>query len=259
MSCPICGVSSGGQFCVACGRPLTAALPATATATAVSTREREQPARTFDDRAQDEPSVELTPPAAEAAPVQTESAPWLGLITVVVGIVAVAVAVVMLASRGIGPFGVQQPAPPVTQAVGAPVSSYRASSTAADSRPDAIGDKDPATAWHSDGNGEGQWIEIRLDRHVEIDHLLVWNGDQRSADSFRATDRVREVQIVFPEDGKKYTATFLDRPTNFRVDVPDPPRARRIRIKVLSTYGAAGQVALSEVEALVNGSATPAE
>jgi hypothetical protein len=291
MSCQVCGVASvGGQFCVACGQPLSSVL--TSTATAVTTREREQPSRntwlafqeirllacpkcgapnsaarwrcarcgeTFDDRADDEPSVEVTPPVDDAPPVQPESAPWVALITVVVGVAAVAVAVTMLASRGVGPFGPSEPVAPVPRAALATVAGYEASSTAADSAPDLVADGDPATAWRTEGDGVGKWIELRLESAVKIDHLLVWNGDQSSSRSFTGTDRVRDVMIVFPDGNKRYTAAFPDRNANFRVDMPDPPVARRLRIRIRTVHGNAGQAALSEIEALVNSSTAPAQ
>jgi hypothetical protein len=291
MSCQVCGVTSvGGQFCVACGQPLSSVL--TSTATAVTTREREQPSRstwlafqeirllacpkcgapnsaarwqcarcgeTFDDRADNEPSAEVTPPVEDAPPVQPESAPWVALVTVVVGVAAVAVAVAMLASRGVGPFGAQEPPAPVPQAAQATVAEVHASSTAADSAARLVSDGDPATAWRTEADGDGQWIELRLESVVQIDHLLVWNGDQSSNRSFAGTDRVRDVMIVFPDADKRYTATFPDRNANFRVDMPDPPPASRIRIRIRSVHGDTGQAALSEIEALVNSSTTPAE
>jgi len=282
--------SVGGQFCVACGQPLSAVLASTATA--VTTREPERRSRstwlafqeirllacpkcgapnsaarwqcarcgeTFDDRANDEPSVEVTPPPEDAVPVQPESAPWVALITVVVGVAAVAVAVAMLASRGVGPFGSPEEPAPVTQAAQAKVEEVRTSTTAVDSSQGLVADGDPTTAWRTDGDGVEQWVELRLASAVQIDHLLVWNGDQSSNRSFTGTDRLRDVVIVFPDVGKQYTATFPDRNANFRVDMPDPPVARRIRIAVTSVYGDAGQAALSEVEALVNSSAASAE
>lgn len=290
MSCQVCGVTSvGGQFCVACGQPLSSVL--TSTPTAVTTHEQERPSRntwlafqeirllacprcgapnsaarwqcarcgeTFDDRANDEPSGEVTLPE-DAPPVQPESAPWVALITVVVGVAAVAVAVAMLASRGVGPFGPAEADVPVPQAAQATVAEVRTSTTAADSTQGNIADGNPATAWRTDGDGAQQWVELRLASMVEIDHLLVWNGDQSSSRSFTGTDRVRDVLIIFPDADKQYTATFPDRNANFRVDMPDPPITGRIRILVESVYGDAGQAALSEIEALVNSSTPLAE
>lgn len=291
MSCQICGASSaGGQFCIGCGQPLAAVM--TSTATALSTREREQPPRstwlafqeirllacprcgapnsaarwrcarcgeTFDDRAHDEPSIEITPVPEEAPAVQPESAPWVALITVVVGVAAVAVAVAMLASRGVGPFGSSDVAAPGSQAFEAPIDTVRAATTATDSSAGLVADDDPTSAWRSDGDGVDQWVELRLDSAGQIDHLLVWNGDQSSGRAFSSTDRVRDVLIEFPDADKRYSATFPNRNANFRVDMPDPPVARRIRIQILSVYGDADQAALSEVLALVNTPPTSGE
>lgn len=288
MSCQVCGVTSaGGQYCVACGQPLAAELaPAV---TALATRERARPARntwlqfqeirllacpkcgapnsaarwqcarcgeTFDDRAHEEPSVEITPPVEEPAAVQPEPAPWLGLVTAVAGVAVVAVAVVLLASRGVGPFASGEAAAPVTPAAQAEIVEIRASDGAAETGVQGlVADRDPATAWYVEGDAVDEWLELRLDTAVQIDHLLVWNGDQRNDDSFEAASRVRDVLISFPDVGKRYTAVFPNVNANFRVDMPDPPVSKRVRIKVLSVWNSdAGRTALSEIEALVKSS-----
>lgn len=286
MSCDVCGATSaGGQFCIACGRPLTPALtPATAT---VGTRERPRQARSnwlsfqeirllacprcgapnsaarwhcarcgaaFDERAQQHASAEAATPTTEAPPVQPESARWLALITIVAGVAVVAVAVVMLASRGVGPFGADSDGASVTQAARAGVADVSASSPAGGpSALRALTDGDPATAWHIGGDASGQWIELRLKESVQIDHLLIWNGDQGSGDSFAHSNPVKDVLISFPDVGKGYTATFPNRTANFRVDMIDPPVSNRIRIQIRDVYGGEQPLtALSEVEALVN-------
>lgn len=290
MSCQVCGVdSAGGQFCVACGQPLAAELaPA---ATAVATRERARPARntwldfqeirllacpkcgapnsaarwqcarcgeTFDEQAVQEAVAELAPSVDEPPAVQPEPAPWLGLITIVAGVAVVAVAVVMLASRGVGPFGSDDAATPVTQATQAGIEQVRASDRAAESGVQrSIADGDTATAWWVEGDATGEWIELRLDTAVQIDHLLVWNGDQRDDASFAAANRVRDVLISFPDVGKRYTARFANVNANFRVDMPAPPVSKRIRIRIMSVYGGdAERTAISEIEALVNSSSS---
>lgn len=290
MSCQACGVSTtGGQFCVACGQPLAAEF--VSAATAVATRERSHPPRntwlefqeirllacpkcgapnsaarwqcarcgeTFAEGTDEESSAEITPRVDDALPVQPEPAPWLGLITVVAGVAVVAVAVVMLASRGVGPFGADEPPMPVTQATQAGIEGVRASDLAAAAGVQSnVADRDPATAWWIEGDPTGEWIELRLETSVQIDHLLVWNGDQSDDASFAAADRVREVLIAFPDAGKRYTAVFADVNANFRVDMPDPPVSKRIRIKILSVYdGDADRTAISEIEALVNSSSS---
>lgn len=89
---------------------------------------------------------------------------------------------------------------------------------------------------------------------MQIDHLLVWNGDQRDEDTFAATNRVREVMISFPDVGKQYTAEFPNVGAHFRVDMIAPPVSNRVRITIENVYGDADVTAITDVEALVNGS-----
>jgi hypothetical protein len=119
-----------------------------------------------------------------------------------------------------------------------------------------VADGSLETAWRTNGPGTDEWIEFRLGSETRIDHLLVWNGDQRDADRFNEINRVRSVLITF-QGGKSYTAEFPDRSGNFRVDMPNPPVARRIRIDITGVYGSNDHAALTEVEALVN--AEPAD
>ncbi len=290
MSCQACGVTSaGGQYCVSCGQPLVPAM------SAVAVRERARPERntnawlalqeirllacpkcgapnsaarwqcarcgeTFADRGDDELPADVTPTSDQVTPTQPEPAPWLGLITVVAGVAVVAVAVVLLASRGVGPFSSDGDATAVSPMVQAGVTEVRSSGSAATASVQrGLVDGDPATAWLVEGDAEDEWVELRLDKAAKIDHLLVWNGDQRDDSSFASTNRVRDVLISFPDARKRYTAVFPDVDANFRVDMVDPPVSKRIRIKIKSVYGDANRTALSEVEALVNSpsAATP--
>ncbi|HEX6254572.1 MAG TPA: discoidin domain-containing protein [Euzebyales bacterium] len=287
MSCQICGAAAGaGQFCVDCGQPLPALLASTATA--VSTKERERPSRnpwlefqeirllacprcgapnsaarwqcarcqhTFvHDASADELSAEITPAPDEAAPAPTESAPWVALISVVVGMAAVAVAVAMMASRGVGPFASSEDAAPVALVKPAEV-EVRTSGSGPGGVGIHVADGKLETAWRTSGAGPDEWIELRLGSETRIDHLLVWNGDQRDPETFDSFNRVRSVLITFPDGGKSYTAEFPDRSGNFRVDMPDPPVARRIDIKVTGVHGSNDHAALTEVEALIAGEA----
>lgn len=290
MSCQVCGNrSASGQFCVSCGQ-----LLATSAATAVGTQERERPQRTswlafqeirllacprcgapnsaarwrcarcghgFTEAADDTPSAELTPPEAEAPAVQPESAPWLAVITGVVGVAAVGLAVALLVARGFGPFGGDGPATPVSHATQATVEKVRASTNEAGAGAELVHDGDVATAWHSFGAGDVQWIELRLASPAKIDHLLVSNGDQRSTGAFDETARVRDVVITFPDVDRSYTAEFPDSTGRFRVDMQDPPVSSRVRIVVENAWdgrdepvslAAVDGVALSEVTALID-------
>lgn len=285
MSCAACGVpADGGQFCVRCGQPLTPVLAPAATSVAV--REAPRPPRNawlslqeirllacprcgapnsaarwhcarcgtrFDEPAADDATpVEWAAATEDTAAVQPEAAPWLTLITVVAGVAVLVVAVVLLASRGVGPFKGQSEATTVVQATEVPIDGADASSAAdADSGARRLIDGDTGTAWRVDAGGT-EWIELRLDEPVRVDHLLVWNGDQASDASFAATNRVAEALIIFPEVDKGYHTFFEDIDDNFRIDIPHAPTTDRIRIEVVDTEGGHDVTALSEIEALAS-------
>lgn len=292
MSCQACGVtSSEGQFCVACGQPLHAELASTATA--VATRERATPVRstwldfqeirllacpkcgapnsaarwqcarcgeTFDDRVDEAPLAEVAPIVDEGPVVQPEPVRWLGLITVIAGVAVIVVALLMLVLRGVGPFGDADDAPASQTASAGVTKAVGSDQATAAGGLKLLYDDEPATAWSMEGDPTGEWLELQLKSAVQIDHLLVWNGDQRDNDSFAAANRVRDVLISFPDVGKQYNATFPNVNANFRVDMPDPPVSRRIRIEIKNVHGGdAGRTALSEIQALVNGASSTAE
>lgn len=203
------------------------------------------------------PSI-VAPPAHAAGDepagvpaVPAESARWLALITVIAGVAVVAVAVMMLAARGIGPFS-SRAQPAVPQARQAVVDEVAAST--AMSEAGSLVDDDPTTAWTVGDVSEGdQWVDLHLGQPTRIDRLIVWNGDQRSADTFAQRSRVRDVRIEFPQTGRTYKAEFLDQDGFFIVQMkPAPPISDRVRVVVDTVYGdAAGPAALSGLEALV--------
>jgi hypothetical protein len=157
----------------------------------------------------------------------------------------------MMASRGVGPFASAEDAAPVASVAPADV-KVRASGSGPGGVGAHVADGRMESAWRTSGPGTDEWIELRLGSETRIDHLLVWNGDQRDPDTFSNVNRVRSVLITFPDGGKSYTADFPDRSGNFRVDMPDPPVARRVRIEITGVYGHNDHAALTEVEALIN-------
>lgn len=278
MSCRICGTHTvDGQYCMACGQPsdAVAGTPATALATrrrperstwlafqeirllacpkcgAPNSAARWLCARcgeTMDDQTPDIAALPGARPddtADEPATVQPESAPWLAVITGVVSVAALAVAVAMLVTRGVGPFGGEEERAALPTFAEVPVEDITAS--AAGGAAENLTDKDTATAWRVSGDGAGHWVQIELERPVQIDHLLVWNGEVGEA----GTNRVKDVMISFPDVGKSYTAEFLADDANFRVDMEDPPVSSRIRIEILSAHGDAGRTGLTDVKALM--------
>jgi len=287
MSCSICGApSSGGQYCIGCGEPLGS--PLAASRTAVGTRQRARPApgawlalqeirllacpkcgapnsaarwrcarcgQTFDDRDRDENTpLEATPEQAVA--VQPESARWLVLITAAAGVAVVAVAVMMMSARGIGPFGAPADHTAVADAVPIVVDHVDASDEGADGASVTnLVDGDSATAWQLSGAGMGEWVELHFGQPVQIDYLLVSNGDQRSDGSFRAASRVAGMVIEFPDSDKVYEVKELpDRQQNVRVTLKRrPPVTDMIRIRITSVHDREiGVTALSEIEALAH-------
>lgn len=292
MSCSICGAASdGGQYCIGCGEPLGS--PLTASRTAVSTRQRARPApgawlalqeirllacpkcgapnsaarwrcarcgQTFDDRDRDESTpLEATPEQAVA--VQPESARWLVLITAATGVAVVAVAVMMMSARGIGPFGGNIDQMAVADAV--PVSVDRVEASDDGTEGGAIAnliDGESTTAWQLAGTGIGEWVELHFGQPVQIDYLLVSNGDQRSDRSFAAASRVKGLVIEFPDSDKVYEVEELpDRQQNVRVTMKRrPPVTDMIRIRITSVHdGEIGVTALSEIEALAHSGPRP--
>lgn len=282
MSCGFCGaLSSGGQYCVGCGEPLGPTL--TTSRAAVGTRERARPApgawlalqeirllacprcgapnsaarwrcarcgEAFDEHEGDDETPGEPAPEDDVA-VQPESARWLVLITAAAGVAVMAVAVMMLAARGIGPFRAQEAPTALTEATVTPVDDADASDPGAGTVDNVI-DGDPTTAWQLAGAGIGEWVELRFRQPVQIDHLLVWNGDQRNEGSFNAASRIKELLIEFPDADKVYQVTLPDRRGKVRVTTARrPPVADVIRLKIVSVYGGqTGVTGLSEIEAL---------
>jgi DNA-directed RNA polymerase subunit RPC12/RpoP len=292
MSCGFCGaLSSGGQYCVGCGEPLGTTL--SASRTAVQTRERARPApgawlalqeirlvacpkcgapnsaarwrcarcgEAFEEGERDDETPSAVT-ADEVVTAQPESARWLVLITVAAGVAVLAVAGMMLAARGIGPFNAHEEAAAVTEATATPIEDVDASEQGADGGTvDNVVDGDTTTAWQLAGAGIGEWVELRFAQPVQIDHLLIWNGDQRSEGSFNSASRIRELLIEFPNADKAYRVTLPDRRDKVRITTERrPPLADVIRLKIQTVYGGqTGVTAVSEISALTAGSA-PAE
>ena len=184
------------------------------------------------------------------------------LITAAAGVAVLAVAIMMLAARGIGPFQTRQAPTALLEA--SPIAIDRVE--ASDQGPDGgsvqnLVDGDTATAWQLTGTGVGEWVDVRFDRPVQIDHLLISNGDQRSEGGFAAAGRVKELLIVFPNADKAYKVELPDRPDSVRVTTHGrPPVSDEIRLKIVSIHeGRIGVTALSEIQALTSSRDAAAE
>lgn len=284
MNCGICGaLSTGGQYCVGCGEPLGSTL--TASRTAVGTRERARPApgtwlalqeirlvacpkcgapnsaarwrcarcgEGFDERDNNDSVIGETTSSSQEIAAQPESARWLVLITAAAGVAVLAVAVMMLAARGVGPFRAEAHATALAEAIAIAVADVEASDqgTEGGSVHNLI-DGDQTTAWQVTGTGVGEWVELRFGQQVQIDYLLVSNGDQRSDSSFAAANRVKDLLIEFPNARKVYRVELPDRSDTVRITTKRrPPVTDVIRLKILDFHGQTDVTALSEIEAL---------
>lgn len=284
MTCGICGaLSTGGQYCVGCGEPLGSTL--TAARTAVGTRERARPApgawlalqeirlvacpkcgapnsaarwqcarcgEGFDDSDSDDGTESEASPAEDVV-AQPESARWLVLITAAAGVAVIAVAIMMLAARGVGPFRSQGEAASLAEAVPIAVAEVEASDSVIEGGSVRnLVDGEETTAWQVAGTGIGEWVELRFGQPVQIDYLLVSNGDQHSDSSFAAANRVKDLLIEFPNARKVYRVELPDRSDSVRITTQrQPPVTDVVRLKILDVHGEqTGITALSEVEAL---------
>jgi hypothetical protein len=285
MNCSICGaLSTGGQYCVGCGEPLGSTL--TAQRTAISTRERARPApgtwlalqeirlvacpkcgapnsaarwrcarcgEGFGEHDNsDSITGETTSSTGEVA-AQPESARWLALITAAAGVAVIAVAIMILAARGVGPFRSEDQATALAEAIAIPVAHVEASSPGIEGG--SVGnlvDGDETTSWRVAGTGRDEWIELRFGEPVQIDYLLVSNGDQRNDSTFAAASRIKDLLIEFPNARKAYRVGLPDSFDSVRITTKTrPPVTDVIRLKILDVHeGQTSIAALSEIEAL---------
>lgn len=238
--CPACGAPNAKSR-RACGR-----CHASLTRTPVAVRDAPAPT----------PPAPPAPPSpapgdfgpavrAQAPPARP---PWLllglfgGAALVFLGVTAT-----LLIARGVGPFPARDGEVPVVEPLG--VARVRASSAQAAEPSERLVDGDPETAWAEDspGPGVGEWVEVALDTGARVGRVTIWNGDQRG-ERFLLRNRVRELRIDVA--GERFTVELLDTQGPQVIELPRPVRADRLRLTVLSVYGASpdADTALSGVE-----------
>jgi hypothetical protein len=175
-------------------------------------------------------------------------------------VAVLAVAIMMLAARGVGPFGAEDEASALAEAIPLAVAHVEASDPGAGGgSDDNLIDDDETTAWQVAGTGVGEWVELRFGEPVQIDYLLVSNGDQRNDSSFAAAGRVKDLLIEFPNARKVYRVGLPDRSDSVRVTTQGrAPVTEVIRLKILTVHpGQTRITALSEIEALSHPAPAP--
>lgn len=172
--------------------------------------------------------------------------PWLAGAVVLSACIVLGLAAVVLAQRGIGPFGGagrDRGGPDVVE-----LRVLRASSALGDAQAGRLVDGDPRTPWIEGMPGPGidAWVDLALGGRVEIQRLLVWNGDQ-SPGSFARRNRVRGLRIHV--GGERFSVELLDAEGPQAVELPRAVTADRIRLQIASAYGGrlGTETALSEV------------
>lgn len=199
------------------------------------------------------------PPVADPLVADDDDGPLPGmliLVTIVVSVAALAVALTMLSARGIGPFAgpspdSELPSETATIEVAAVAASSSLEPEGATTYDAAnLIDGDPTTAWNEGepGDGEGQWVDLVLERPSIVTGVLLWNGYQ-SGDFYAQHNRVRRVQLVLGDD-RTFAVQLLDRRGPQAINLPEPVTTSRIRLEIAGTFPGSiyNDAALSELE-----------
>jgi len=116
-----------------------------------------------------------------------------------------------------------------------------------------------STSWAEDerGDGEGTWVEVRLDQTTEVSSVSIWPGNLvRGTRSVREASRPKRVTVVFsggPEGEVEVEKRVLDPVdhgllrTDLRLDEPVKARTVRIRVDEVYTGGLRSDLYIAEI------------
>lgn len=115
---------------------------------------------------------------------------------------------------------------------GMTVRAATASSSLQDHSADLAIDGDPSTAWVEGASGPGteEWLEVELPEPVEVRRLVIWNGDQSTAEAFAEHGRVASLRIEVED--RQFRVEMLDITGPQGVDLPAGVRTDRVRLVV---------------------------
>lgn len=224
VECDACGAGNAASrpLCARCGTPLHDEIPGGDALPEVAVPAQPE-VRARRSRPSDSPSVLLS-------------------LVVLAGLITAGVLLSLVTSR--------VTTPEVT-AIRAGVDLRAASaSTARDGHPASlVMDGDPATAWIADlqVGGPEQWIELRLAQLVDVDRIVLWNGDQGS--EIRWTEHGWASGIRIEVDDRQFRVQLDHALGSQAIDLPGAVTADRLRIVVeAATPGTRHQdVAISEI------------
>jgi hypothetical protein len=194
----------------------------------------------------------FTPPAPTEAD-DDRARRWLAPVLAVAGVVALVV--IALAIAGLGPFDQGPSIADVAfdeqgysqDPARLPLANIATLSTLPDQggesfAPTQMVDDDPATAWNSDGGGDGpdqgvgERIDIELAEPAWIDRMIVANGDQRDPDTYAANARVKRAQLTL-DGGITFVINLLDEGIGEQaVDFRQPVLTTTLRIEILEVF-----------------------
>ena len=140
-----------------------------------------------------------------------------------------------------------------------PVADVAASDAHPDAPASAMADRDPATAWRSDGPVTAPpgpapqalaTLELGLPAPGWIDRLVLRNGDHRDPDAYEEAARIARIRLV-TDAGETVLADLLDLGLEPQELVfPEPLLASELRLEILEVFPGDEQepIALAEIE-----------
>lgn len=118
--------------------------------------------------------------------------------------------------------------------------------------PNLVLDSDQATAWLTEDEGIGQWLELELPVARTVTGLALVNGYAKDKTTFAAYGRVRQASLIF-SDGSRQDITLTDVLERQIIHFA-PVATTSVKLVIEEVYPDAksSQIALSEVQLLTN-------
>ena len=115
--------------------------------------------------------------------------------------------------------------------------SINASSPLKDYPPEYIYDEDYDTAWAegAEGDGTGEWVELKAEEEIEVNGFEILNGYGKSDDLYYKNNRVKKVKIEF-SDGSYIEKTLEDSEYWQEIGLNNTVKTSTIKITILEVY-----------------------
>jgi hypothetical protein len=95
-------------------------------------------------------------------------------------------------------------------------------------------DYDLSTVWAEgvEGDGVGEWIEIKLKKEMNVDQLILFPGHSKSQKLFFANNRIKELEIIVNEFSKIHKIRDVFAPISISIE----RETQNIKIHIKSVY-----------------------